>query len=65
VARNIVLMALVALRLPAALPSTGFELATAIVGGLSLFVLYLLFNAIAALAVSPVAARVNAGIKRR
>ena len=61
VARNVVLMVLVALRLPAALPSTGFDLATAIVGGLSLFVLYLLFNAIAALAVSPVAA----GIKRR
>ncbi|WP_305036245.1 MauE/DoxX family redox-associated membrane protein [Novosphingobium sp. EMRT-2] len=65
VARNIVLMILVALRLPAALPSTGLELAIAIVGGVSLFVLYLLFNAIAALAVSPVAARVNAGIKRR
>ncbi len=65
VARNVVLMALAALRLPAALPSTGFELATALAGGLSLFVLYLLFNAIAALAVSPVAARVNAGIKRR
>lgn len=65
VARNTVLMILVALRLPAALPSTGLELAIAIVGGVSLFVLYLLFNAIAALAVSPVAARVNAGIKRR
>lgn len=57
VARNLGLAAIVAVRLlPAPAPS-GFDLATAMVGGAMLFLMTVLFTAIGALTASPLAAK--------
>lgn len=56
VARNLILAALLALRLPPALPLSGAEIAAAGVGGLALFLCYLLFNAVGMLSHSSAAA---------
>ena len=55
--RNLVLAALVLPRLLPAPGTSGLDLATAIVGGASLFLMILLFNAIGSLAASPLAAK--------
>lgn len=54
--RNLVLAVLVLPRLLPAPGTSGLDLATAIVGGVSLFLITLLFNAIGSLAASPLAA---------
>lgn len=61
VVRNVVLAALIAPRLLAA-PQPGLsELAIALAGGVSLFLLFTLFNAIVALSVSPLSLRMAGG----
>ena len=55
--RNLVLAALVLPRLLPAPGTGGLDLATAIVGGASLFLMILLFNAIGSLAASPLTAK--------
>ncbi len=53
VLRNLVLALLIAPRLLPASPAEGADVAVALAGGVSLFLVYTLFNAIAALASSP------------
>ena len=57
VVRNLVLAAIVLTRLVPAAPAGPLDLAAAIAGGLGLFLITLLFNAIGALAASPLAAK--------
>lgn len=57
VARNAVLAAIVAVHLLPAPTPTGFDLATAMVGGAVLFLMTLLFTAIGALTASPLATK--------
>lgn len=57
VARNLVLAAIVLPRLLPAPAADGLALATAIAGGAGVFLMTVLFNAIATLAVSPLAAK--------
>ena len=58
VGRNLALAALLAPRFaPVATPTTTTDLAIAIAGGLAVFLFFLLFNAIGALAASPLAAQ--------
>jgi hypothetical protein len=56
VARNLVLAALLLPRLLPAPPSSSLDLALALAGGVGLFTITMLFNAIGALAASPVTA---------
>ena len=55
--RNLALAALVLLRLPPAPVNNIVDVATAIVGGASIFLIVLLFNAIGTIAASPLSAR--------
>ncbi len=57
VARNVALTAIILPCLLPGPPSSGLDLALALAGGIGLFTITLLFNAIGALAASPIAAR--------
>lgn len=57
VGRNLVLAAIVLIRLPPAPAGMVVEVATAMLGGVSVFLLTLLFNAICALAASPLSVK--------